>query len=226
MKPRYKIGICKQIVEELKDTLYFEKFNAILNKMKESFDFVDVEVPHIANSLSVYYVIAPAEATSNLARFDGVKYSTRAEKTTDLESVYVQSRSEGFGKEVKRRIMLGNFVLSSGYYDAYYNKAKKVQTLIKQEFKQAFSSCDAIILPTTLGTAFKIGEKLEDPISMYKEDLFTVPANIAGIPAISVPYAVGENGLPLGMQFMAGEKQEQVMFEIAKQFEKLVKEDK
>lgn len=223
---KFRVGVCKQIIEILQGTKYYDKFNEAIKQISNTFEMVQIDIPHFKNSLACYYIIAPAEATSNLARFDGVKYTKRAEKTTDLETVYVQSRSEGFGKEVKRRIMLGNFVLSSGYFDAYYNKAKKVQRLIKKEFEKAFEDCDAIILPTTLGTAFKIGGKVCDPIEMYKEDLFTVPANIAGIPAISLPYSEGENGLPLGMQFMSAENQEEKMFEIAKTFSKVLKEDK
>lgn len=217
-KEKYKLGVCKQVLDEFKKQSGYAKFEEALKLIEDKFEIVEVEVPHIANSLACYYILAPAEATSNLARFDGVKYTTRNKEAKDLENVYVKSRSEGFGKEVKRRIMLGNFVLSSGYFDAYYNKAKKVQRLIKHEFKNAFKNCDAIILPTTAGVAFKIGEKISDPVSMYLEDLYTVPANIAGIPAVSVPYANSQNGLPLGMQFFADEKNEAKMFEIAKQF--------
>lgn len=220
---RLTLGICKQIIEKLSEIEGakegYRKYKLAVEKLKDTFDIVEVDIPHITSSLACYYIIAPAEATSNLARFDGVKYTRRAEGTKDLESVYVQSRSEGFGREVQRRIVLGNFVLSSGYFDAYYNKAKKVQRLLRREFKKAFESCDALIMPTTIGTAFKIGEKLDDPISMYMEDLFTVPANIAGIPAISIPYAKGENGLPLGMQFMADERGEEVLFEVGKKFQ-------
>lgn len=219
---RFTLGICRQIIEKLSQIEGakegYEKYRLAIEKLKTSFDVVEVDIPHITSSLACYYIIAPAEAASNLARFDGVKYTRRADGTKDLESVYVQSRSEGFGREVQRRIVLGNFVLSSGYFDAYYNKAKKVQRLIRREFKEAFASCDALILPTTIGTAFKIGEKLDDPISMYMEDLFTVPANIAGIPAISIPYARSKNGLPLGMQFMADERGEKVLFEVGKMF--------
>ena len=196
----------------------YKPYAEALEKIKSAFDIVEVSIPHISNSLAAYYIISPAEATSNLARFDGVKYTRRSENAKDLESVYVESRSEGFGKEVKRRIMLGNYVLSSGYFDAYYNKAKKVQRLIKKEFKDAFEKCDALILPTTTGVAFKIGEKMNDPVSMYLEDLFTVPANLVGMPGLVVPYATGEAGLPIGMQFMANEKQEGNLFEIAKIF--------
>ncbi|MBP3431542.1 MAG: Asp-tRNA(Asn)/Glu-tRNA(Gln) amidotransferase subunit GatA [Clostridia bacterium] len=220
-KSKYKLGVCRQVMQAFKDSPCREKFYAMLEKLNDTFDIVQVDIPHIQNSLACYYIIAPAEATSNLARFDGVKYTTRADDTSDLESVYVKSRSEGFGKEVKRRIMLGNYVLSSGYFDAYYNKAKAVQKLIRREFKTAFENCDCIIMPTTSGSAFKIGEKISDPVAMYKEDLFTVPANIVGVPAISVPYGVAENGLPLGVQFYADEQNEAVMFEIAKMFEKV-----
>ena len=220
-KEKVKLGLCKQVVEAYKGKGEYQTFVNAVEKLKEHFEIVDVEVPHISNSLACYYILAPAEATSNLARFDGVKYTTRSNDIKDLESVYVNSRSEGFGKEVKRRIMLGNFVLSSGYFDAYYNKAKKLQRLIRKEFFDAFEKCDCIILPTTVGGAFKIGEKLNDPVSMYMEDLFTVSANIAGIPAISVPYAKTMGGLPLGMQIFAKEKCEDVMFKVASQFEKI-----
>lgn len=217
-KQKYTLGICKEIVNKFKTMAGYKPFAEALEKIKENFDLVEVSIPHISNTLAAYYIIATAEAASNLARFDGVKYTKRAEDAKDLESVYVESRSQGFGKEVKRRIMLGNFVLSSGYFDAYYNKAKKVQKLIKKEFKAAFEKCDALILPTTTGEAFKIGEKMNDPVSMYLEDLFTVPANVSGMPALVVPYAKGEHNLPLGMQFIANECGEGNLFDIAKIF--------
>ena len=184
-----------------------------------------MDVKHIENSLACYYVISPAEATSNLARFDGVKYTTRSKSAKSLEDVYVESRSQGFGKEVQRRIMLGNFVLSSGYFDAYYKKAKRLQTLLKDEFEQAFEACDVIMMPTTPDVAFKIGGKLHDPVSMYLEDLFTVPASLAGVPAISVPYETSE-GLPLGVQFTGAPKSEKVLYQVAKIFQDLYKGDK
>lgn len=219
-KSRYKLGVCTQVMSEIKSSPTSSEFYKLMERLSNEFDIVQVDIPHIQYSLACYYIIAPAEATSNLARFDGVKYTTRSESAKDLESVYVQSRSEGFGKEVKRRIMLGNYVLSSGYFDAYYNKAKKVQRLIRKEFKQAFEKCDALLLPTTYGTAFKIGEKLSDPIAMYKEDLFTVPANIVGVPAITVPYGT-HNSLPIGAQIYADHECEPIMFEIAKKLEKI-----
>ncbi len=223
---KLKLGIVKEVVDEIKKQGSLPEFESKLNKLKTEFELVDVSLSHITNALAVYYIIAPAEATSNLARFDGVKYTTRANGTKWLEDVYKKSRTEGFGSEVKRRIMLGNFVLSSGYFDAYYNKAKKVQNLIKAEFSEAFKKCDVILTPTTPGGAFKIGEKHGNPIDMYLEDLFTVPANIAGIPAISVPFGSDKNGMPLGLQLMASEQAEQTMFRAASTLEKLAKEGK
>ena len=219
-KQKYTLGVCKELIEKFKTMPGFKPYAEAINKIKNTFDIVEVSIPHISNTLAAYYIIAPAEAASNLSRFDGVKYTRRSENAKDLESVYVESRSAGFGKEVKRRIMLGNYVLSSGYYDAYYLKAKKVQKFITNEFKQAFAKCDAIIMPTTTGTAFKIGEKVNDPVSMYLEDLFTVPANVVGVPALVVPYAKGEQNLPIGMQFIGNEKQEGNLFDIAKIFTK------
>ncbi len=218
IKEKYTIGICREVVEKFSKMSGYKYFSDVLKKLSKKFNVVEVSIPHITNSLACYYVIAPAEATSNLARFDAVKYGKRSNDAHTLEEVYTKSRSEGFGKEVKRRIMLGNFVLSSGYFDAYYNKAKKIQRLIRSEFKDVFLKVDALMIPTTTGTAFKIGEKMKDPVSMYLEDLFTVPANIAGIPAMSVPYARAENGLPLGMQILADEKNEATMFNIARLF--------
>ena len=217
-KKRYKIGICKQIMQNYEKMKGGKNFKNAIAKMQDTFDFVSVDLKHVENALACYYILAPAEASSNLARFDAVKYAKRDKTAKTLDDIYVKSRSEGFGKEVKRRIMLGNFVLSSGYFDAYYNRAKKLQALIRYEFAEAFKSCDAIMLPTTPYSAFKIGEKMDPPVAMYLEDLFTVPANIAGVPAISVPYAIADNGLPLGMQFMAKQKNDQVLFDITKVF--------
>ena len=217
-KKKYKIGICKQIMNSYEKMKGGVEFKKTIEKLSKTFDFVNIDLKHIENALACYYIIAPAEATSNLARFDAVKYAVRDKSAKSLEDVYVKSRSNGFGKEVKRRIMLGNFVLSSGYFDEYYNKAKRVQELIKSEFSEAFKDCDAIMLPTTPYTAFKIGEKFNFPVDMYLEDLFTVPANIAGIPAISVPYATSDNGLPLGMQFLTKQKNDQMLFDLSKVF--------
>lgn len=221
LKQKYTIGICKEIEEKLKQLKQYSKFQRMIEDLKaQGYEIKSVSVPHISNSLACYYILTPAEATSNLARFDGVKYATRSESATIIDEIYVQSRSEGFGDEVKRRIMLGNFVLSSGYFDAYYTKAKRLQRLLRNEFAKAFESCDAILMPTTPDVAFKIGEKSKDPISMYLEDLFTVPASIAGVPALSVPYDEDENGLPLGLQLIGREKTEKVLYDIAKHIQK------
>ncbi|MBO5395021.1 MAG: Asp-tRNA(Asn)/Glu-tRNA(Gln) amidotransferase subunit GatA [Clostridia bacterium] len=218
-KEKYTIGICKQLTEKIKQLDTYPQFESAIHAFeKMGYDIVEVDVPHIADCLACYYILTPAEATSNLARFDGVKYTIRSEEAKSLEEVYVKSRSEGFGEEVKRRIMLGNFVLSSGYFDAYYKKAKKLQTLLKQEFAEAFKHCDTIITPTTPGEAFEIGGKIKDPVAMYLEDLFTVPASIAGIPALSIPYAKGKTGLPLGLQLMGAQKSEKTLYDIAKKF--------
>ncbi len=215
-KKTYTIGLCKELMDKIQKLEQYPLFEKKIKDLeKAGFIIKQVSVPHIASSLACYYVLTPAEATSNLARFDGVKYTTRAKDAKTIDEILIKSRSQGFGDEVKRRIMLGNFVLSSGYFDAYYKKAKELQQLLKKEFAKAFEKCDVIITPTTPDVAFKIGEKSKDPISMYLEDLFTVPASISGIPAISVPYAE-KQGLPLGMQIMGKEKSESVLYDIAK----------
>jgi len=178
----------------------------------------ETSLPHTEYALPVYYIIAPAEASSNLARYDGVQYGYRNMEVEDLISMYKTTRSEGFGPEVKRRIMLGTYALSSGYYDAYYLKALKVRTLIKQDFDRAFEKFDVLVTPTTPTTAFKIGERTKDLISMYMSDLLTVPANMAGIPAISVPCGLS-NGLPVGMQIMAKPFAEDVLLKTAYAYE-------
>ncbi|MDD4110265.1 MAG: Asp-tRNA(Asn)/Glu-tRNA(Gln) amidotransferase subunit GatA [Clostridia bacterium] len=185
-----------------------------------------VSIPHYELSLPVYYVLAPAEATSNLGRFDGIKYSTRDESALNIDEVYNLSRTKGFGKEVKRRIMLGNFVLSSGYFDAYYKKAKKIQQLLKEELKSVFEECDALILPTTFGEAFKIGEKSKDPVAMYAEDMFTIFSNLVGAPSISVPCGKGSHKLPLGLQIVGKHFDESNLLNYANYFENNYKEVK
>ena len=168
---------------------------------------VSIQLPHSAYSIATYYVLATAEASSNLARFDGIRYGHRATSIeTDekaLTSLYKQSRSEGFGTEVKRRIMLGTYVLSSGYYDAYFGKAQRIRRLIQQDFKDAFSKVDVIVSPTSPTTAFRIGENVDDPVKMYLNDIYTTSANLAGICGISVPVGNHSDGLPIGLQFMA-----------------------
>jgi aspartyl-tRNA(Asn)/glutamyl-tRNA(Gln) amidotransferase subunit A len=165
-------------------------------------EIVDIDLPHAKYAIAVYYIIATAEASSNLARFDGVRYGFRAEDAPALKEMYRKTRDEGFGAEVKRRIMLGTYVLSHGYYDAYYLKAQKVRTLLRQDFANAFEKCDAVLTPTTPTPAFLSGEKVDDPLAMYLNDIFTVTANLAGVPGISVPCGLSSEGLPIGLQLM------------------------
>jgi aspartyl-tRNA(Asn)/glutamyl-tRNA(Gln) amidotransferase subunit A len=165
-------------------------------------EIVEVSLPHTEYAVAVYYLIAPAEACSNLARYDGVKYGYRSPQPGNLRDMYEQSRSEGFGPEVKRRIMLGTYALSAGYYDAYYKKASQVRTLIRRDFMEAFSACDLIVTPTAPAPAFKLREKLSDPLSMYLSDIFTIPTNLAGLPGISLPCGFSKDGLPIGLQII------------------------
>lgn len=218
-----KVGVCNQVMNLLKDKTHFEKLIEWFKNQGAVIEYLDI--PSMELCLPVYYILAPAEATSNLGRYDGVKYSTRAENAENVLDIYSMSRSMGFGEEVKRRIMLGNFVLSSGYFDAYYNKAKKLQQKIKKEFAEVFNKCDVLIMPTTYGEAFKIGE-ITDPVKMYMEDVFTVSANIASMPAISVPCGKGENGMPLGLQILSSQNSEGKIYNVADYFENNYKESK
>lgn len=165
-------------------------------------EIVEIEMPHLDYAIAAYYVIATAEASSNLARYDGVHYGHRSRDAGDYIEVYSKSRAEGFGKEVKRRIMLGTYALSSGYYDAYYLKALKVRTLIRNDFNAAFERCDCIMMPVAPTAAFKIGEKTDDPLQMYLSDIYTIAANLSGVPAISIPCGFDENNLPVGLQIL------------------------
>lgn len=180
---------------------------------------VDVELPHAKYGIAVYYIIATAEASSNLARYDGVRYGFRAEGSDELRKMYFKTREEGFGEEVKRRIMLGTYVLSSGYYDAYYAKAQKVRALVKGDYEIAFAKCDAILTPTSPTVAFKIGEKSNDPLAMYLNDVYTVSANLAGVPAISVPCGLSGKGLPIGVQLVGNFWSENVLLNLASRYE-------
>jgi aspartyl-tRNA(Asn)/glutamyl-tRNA(Gln) amidotransferase subunit A len=182
-------------------------------------EIVGVDLPHAKYAIAVYYIIATAEASSNLARFDGVRYGFRAEDTPELRQMYRRTREEGFGAEVKRRIMLGTYVLSAGYYDAYYLKAQKVRTLIRNDFLTAFGSCDAIITPTAPTTAFALGEKVDDPLAMYLNDIYTVTANLAGVPGISVPCGLSAERLPIGFQLLGPYWSEPTLFQLAHAYE-------
>ncbi len=180
---------------------------------------VEVTLPNSQYAVAVYYIVAPAEASSNLARYDGVKYGFRAKESRDLLEMYMESRSQGFGAEVKRRIMLGTYVLSAGYYEAYYRKASQVRTLIGEDFQKAFSACDVLIMPTTPTPAFKLGEKIDDPLQMYLSDVFTIPCNLAGLPGLSLPCGFTKEGLPIGLQIVANHFQEEKLFRVAHTYE-------
>ncbi len=179
----------------------------------------EIELPHLDYGLAAYYIIAPSEASSNLARYDGVQYGLRCQDTPDVVAMYKGTRGEGFGDEVKRRIMLGTYALSSGYYDAYYLSALKVRRLLKNDFDQVFSGLDVVLTPTTPTAAFKLGEKTQDPIGMYLADYFTVGANLAGLPGISVPCGFSKAGLPIGMQAVAPALREDLLFKLAYGYE-------
>jgi aspartyl-tRNA(Asn)/glutamyl-tRNA(Gln) amidotransferase subunit A len=178
----------------------------------------ETSLPHTPQALAVYYIIAPSEASANLARYDGVKYGYSAKEASSMWDALEKTRQEGFGPEVKRRIMLGTYALSAGYYDAYYLKAQRVRTLIRQEFDEAFQKFDVLVTPTSPTVAFKLGEKTEDPMSMYLNDIFTQPANIAGVPAVSVQGGMVD-GLPVGLQFTASHMQEEMLLRVAHAYE-------
>ncbi|MEK9917868.1 MAG: Asp-tRNA(Asn)/Glu-tRNA(Gln) amidotransferase subunit GatA [Pelagibacteraceae bacterium] len=211
-----KIGIPKEYrVDGMPNEIetLWEQGKKILKS--EGAEIIDISLPHTEYALPTYYIVAPAEASSNLARYDGVRYGFRSSKGNNLVEMYENTRSEGFGDEVKRRILIGTYVLSSGYYDAYYLKAQKVRQLIKKDFDDSFNKVDAILTPSAPSSAFKIGEKKDDPISMYLNDVFTVPVNLAGLPAMSIPAGLDKNKLPLGLQLIGKPLAEQTLLNIA-----------
>jgi len=216
-----KIGVPKSFFSGCgTDKEIMKNFEESCGKLERlGYEIVDVSLPLIKYSLAVYYIIQPAEVSSNMARYDGVRYGLHF-PASNLYEVYTKSRGSGFGKEVRRRILLGTYILSHGYYDAYYNNAIKVRGAIKKELDKIFQEVDAIATPTSPFLPFKFGVKLEDPVSMYLSDLFTVPANIVGVPAISIPSGKNEEGLPFGFQLMAPFLREDILFTIGKDFEK------
>lgn len=220
-KKKLHIGIPK---EYFSSGLHAEVRNSVecaLQMLHASgYVFHDISLPHTDYALPCYYIIMPAEVSANLARFDGIRYGL-SEKSDDLLEVYMKSRRKGFGDEVRRRIMLGAYVLSAGYYDAYYIKAQQVRALIKKDFEKAFEEVDVIVSPTTPTPAFKFGEKSNDPVEMYLSDIYTVSANLAGIPALSVPCGISSEGLPIGIQFMSRWLEEDTLFEVGKKWEQL-----
>ncbi len=217
------IGVPRDFLSDGLDTEVMTNFETSLGVLRDlGYVIREVALPNIKYSLSVYYIIMFAEASTNLARFDGIRYGF-SEEGGDTITSYMKTRGEGFGKEARRRIMLGTYVLSSGYYDAYYNKAGALRSLIIKDFENAFREVDAIVTPTSPVPAFKIGEKINDPLAMYLADIFTVPVNLAGVPAVSVPSGKNKDGLPLGLQIIAPLFGEETLFSIGKRFEAVSK---
>jgi len=230
--PQYSELLEKGDLKNLKIGIFPEWLEGVDPEVKKAFDdsvdsfrsqgakIVEVGLPHAKLALSVYYLIAPSEASSNLARYDGVHYGFRSKDFKDSETLYSYSRGQGFGKEVKLRIMLGTYALSAGYYDAFYLKATQVRKLIQSDFEKAFEKCDLLFTPTSPTTAFKVGEKLDDPLKMYLSDVFTLPINLAGLPGISVPCGLDTKGLPIGLQMIGRSFDETTLFQAARIFEK------
>jgi len=216
---KVKIGIIKDLLKEGVDPEIKKAIKDAADKLANlGAEMIEVSLPSFEYAVATYYLIAPAEASSNLARYDGVKFGNRIKGAKDLLSMYYETRRNGFGPEVKRRIMLGTYALSAGYYDAYYLKALKVRTLIQQDFEKAFGRCDVLISPTAPTVAFKIGEKVSDPLSMYLSDIATIPVNLAGLPAISIPCGFSR-GLPMGLQIMGRAFAEEIILRVAFTYE-------
>lgn len=216
------IGLPKQFFQDgLDDEVASRVQEAVQEYQKLGATVKDIKLPNAALALPSYYVIAPAEASSNLSRFDGVRYGFRAADYSDLDDMYTETRSQGFGDEVKRRIMIGAYALSSGYYDAYYSKAQKLRRLISNDFTAAFKECDVIMGPTTPTTAFAEGSKNTDPVSMYLNDIYTIPVNLAGLPAASIPAGFSKNGLPVGLHIIAPYLQEAKLLNVAHQYQQV-----
>ncbi|NWF49579.1 MAG: Asp-tRNA(Asn)/Glu-tRNA(Gln) amidotransferase subunit GatA [Ignavibacteriaceae bacterium] len=211
-----KIGIAEEYFGQGLSPEIKEQIFLIIEKLKlAGFEIKEIHLPHSEYTIAAYYILTTAEASSNLARYDGARYGYRSKTFSSLSEMYTNSRTEGFGKEVKRRIMLGTYVLSSGYYDAYYRKAQKVRRLIKNDFDEVFKTVDLILTPTSPTTAFKLGEKSDNPLEMYLSDIYTTSANLAGIPGINIPIAKDSAGLPIGMQLMANLFEEEKLLQLS-----------
>lgn len=218
---KLKVGIPKEYYTEALDSEVQDSILRKINLLKENGAIVkELSLPHSEYTIAAYYILTTAEASSNLARYDGARYGYRSPNAKDLVEMYTNSRSQGFGDEVRRRIMLGTYVLSAGYYEAYYRKAQKVRRLIKEDFDKAFEEVDCIITPTSPTTAFKLGEKIDDPLTMYLSDIYTVSANLAGIPGISIPCGVDHRGLPIGLQILGKHFNEAAILRVSDFLEK------
>lgn len=218
-----RIGVPKELMVEGIDREVKEAVYRIIKLVEDMGGIVEeISLPSLEYALSVYYIIAPSEASSNLSRFDGVRYGYRNVEARTLREMYRRSRAEGFGDEVKRRIMIGTYCLSAGYYDAYYEKAQRVRTLVINDFKKAFEKFDVLISPTSPTTAFKIGEKMEDPLTMYLSDICTIPVNLAGLPAISIPAGLSGSKLPIGLQIIGNVLREDNVLKVAYSLEKAI----
>jgi aspartyl-tRNA(Asn)/glutamyl-tRNA(Gln) amidotransferase subunit A len=216
-----RLGVPRKMLEHGVDAAVRGCFDGALDILRSrGAELIDMELPHAPYAIATYYVVATAEASSNLARYDGVRYGFRADSAKDLRQMYERTRSQGFGAEVKRRIMLGTYVLSAGYYDAYYLKAQQVRTLVRRDYDRAFEHVDAVVMPTSPTPAFKIGEKIEDPLSLYLTDVFTVSANLAGLPAISVPCGLTPDNLPIGLQLTGKPFDEATLLRIGDSYER------
>jgi aspartyl-tRNA(Asn)/glutamyl-tRNA(Gln) amidotransferase subunit A len=216
-----KLGVAKEYLGEGLDKEVRSAIEAAIQKLaKQGCEIVEVSLPHTRYAIPAYYIVATAEASSNLARFDGVRYGYRAGDAHTLSEMYRRSRDQGFGAEVKRRIMLGTYALSAGYYDAYYLKAQKVRTLLTRDFEEAFKKVDAIVAPVSPTAAFKLGEKVDDPLAMYLADIYTVTADLAGIPGISVPCGETREKLPIGLQILGRHFDESTILRVAQASEK------
>lgn len=220
-----KVGVIKELLAEgVSPDVKNAVENAIKMYKELGAEIVEISLPLLEYSIGVYYILATAEASSNLARFDGVKYGHRTKEPKNLLEMYTKTRAEGFGDEVKRRIMLGTYALSAGYYDAYYKKAQQLRRLIKEDFDRAFEKVDILVSPTCPNTAFEIGSKIEDPLSMYLTDIGTISANLAGIPGMSLPCGYDSAGMPIGLQILAPALQEEKLFNMAYNFEQAAKD--
>ncbi len=215
-----QVGVPMEFFAEGLDQEVEQAVRAAVEELKNlGGEIMEIQLPRTDAAVAVYYVVATAEASSNLARFDGVKFGLRAKETKNLLDLYMKTRQEGFGPEVKRRIMLGTYALSAGYYDAYYGKAQAVRTLICQDFEAAFKDVDLIVTPVTPTPAFKLGEKSEDPLQMYLSDIFTISVNLAGLPAIALPCGFSKAGLPIGLQLIGRAFEEETMLRAAHAYE-------